>query len=84
MKKKIIGGFAVLAIAAMAAWNVNYGSQTKGMTDVMLANVEALAQNEYDWHEDRADIYDEENHCYQQCVKDGDGCAYMYDFPYNC
>ena len=35
--------FAVLAIAAMAAWNVNYGSQTKGMSDVMLANVEALA-----------------------------------------
>ena len=44
MKRKFIGGFAVLAIAAMAAWNVNYGSQTKGMSDVMLANVEALAQ----------------------------------------
>ena len=46
MRKKIIGGFAVLAIAAMAAWNVNYGSQTKGMSDLELANVEALAQNE--------------------------------------
>ena len=46
MKRKLIGGFAVLAIAAMAAWNVNYGSQTKGMSDLALANVEALAQSE--------------------------------------
>ena len=46
MKRKFIGGFAVLAIAAMAAQNVNYGSQTKGMSDIMLANVEALAGDE--------------------------------------
>ena len=44
MKKKIFGGIAVLAIAVVAAWNVNVNSRTNGMSDVMLANVEALAQ----------------------------------------
>jgi len=43
MKKKIFGGIAVLAIVAAAAWNVNLGSKTNGMSNVMLANVEALA-----------------------------------------
>ena len=44
MRNKILGCLAVLAVAAVAAWNVNVSSQTKGMSDVMLANVEALAQ----------------------------------------
>ncbi|GHT71950.1 hypothetical protein AGMMS50239_41270 [Bacteroidia bacterium] len=43
MKKKIFGGIAVLAIAAVAAWNVNLSSQSSDMSDVSLANVEALA-----------------------------------------
>jgi len=47
MKKKIILGFAILAIAAVAAWNVNYGSKMKGMSDLSLANVEALAAELY-------------------------------------
>ena len=46
MSKKILYGVAVFAMAAMAAWNVNYSSQTKGMSDVSLANVEALARSE--------------------------------------
>jgi len=47
MKKKILGGLAVLAIAALAAWNLNFSSKAEGiMSDVMLANVEALAENE--------------------------------------
>jgi len=47
MKKKILGGLAVLAIAAIAAWNVNFSSKTEGMmSDVMLANIQALAQSE--------------------------------------
>lgn len=44
--KKILGFLAVLLIAVMAAWNVNFGSQTKGMSDLKLANVEALAREE--------------------------------------
>jgi hypothetical protein len=44
MKKYIISGIAVLAIAAVAAWNVNFNSQKNELSDVQLANVEALAQ----------------------------------------
>ena len=46
MSKKIFYGIAVCVVAAMAAWNVNFSSQTKGMSDVSLANIEALAQSE--------------------------------------
>jgi len=46
MKKKIIGLMAVLVIAAVSAWNLNFNSQMKGMSDIMLANVEALADDE--------------------------------------
>ena len=46
MRKKLFGGFAVLMVAVVAAWNVNFNPQTKGMSDVALANVEALAQSE--------------------------------------
>jgi hypothetical protein len=44
MKKSIIGGIAVLAIAAVAIFNVNYNnSPGKNLSAVSLANVEALA-----------------------------------------
>ena len=43
MKKKVFGSIAVLAIAAMAAFNVNIKTQENGLSDVSLANVEALA-----------------------------------------
>ena len=49
MKKKILYGAAVFVLAAMAAWNVNFSSQTKGMSDVSLANVEALAREISAW-----------------------------------
>ena len=39
-------GLAVLAIAAAAAGNVNFNSQTNLMSDLALANVEALADGE--------------------------------------
>jgi hypothetical protein len=45
--KFILGSLAVLAIAAVAAWNmsVNLNSQDNSeLSDVSLANVEALAQ----------------------------------------
>jgi hypothetical protein len=51
MKKYIISGIAVLAIAAVAAWNVGLSSQKNdGLSDVMLANVEALAQEITEGH----------------------------------
>jgi hypothetical protein len=48
MKKKILGGIAVLAVAAVAAVNVNFNSQKSGLSDVLLSNVEALANDEDD------------------------------------
>lgn len=45
MKKKIIGGIAVLAVTAVAVWNVNLSSNEKSnLSSISLANVEALAQ----------------------------------------
>lgn len=49
MKKKIVGVIAVVAIAAMAGYNV-YSSQNDGkLSDLALANVEALASGESDY-----------------------------------
>jgi len=43
MKKKIFICLAIMAITAVTAWNVNFSSQANEMSDVALANVEALA-----------------------------------------
>jgi len=59
MKKKIFGGIVVLAIAAVAAFNVNFNSQKKDMSTLGLANVEALAQSE-------ASLYDIPNQQLEQ------------------
>ncbi|SEK19817.1 NVEALA domain-containing protein [Parapedobacter koreensis] len=47
MKKKILGGFAVAVIAAVAAFNVNFNvNEGNELSTISLANVEALAQSE--------------------------------------
>jgi hypothetical protein len=48
MKKKIFISFAALAVAAVAAWNVYLASAQSNneMSELMLANVEALATGE--------------------------------------
>ena len=47
MKKKILGGFAVAVIAAVAAFNVNVNiTAGNELSAISLANVEALAQSE--------------------------------------
>ena len=84
MSKKIFYGVAVFIVAAMAAWNVNFSSKTKGMSDVSLANVEALAQMEHTWFEDRIDRYDPVRRCYYQCIDPGTGCMYVYNYAYGC
>jgi len=43
MKRKLLFGFAVLVIAVGTAWNVSITSNEKGLSDISLANVEALA-----------------------------------------
>jgi hypothetical protein len=47
MKKKVLFGFAVLVIAVLAAWTGNVSSNERGLSDISLANVEALANSEY-------------------------------------
>ena len=46
MKKKIFGGLLVLAIAAVAAFNLNLNSEDSEFSLLSLANVEALASME--------------------------------------
>ena len=46
MKKKVIGGIAVAAIALTIALNVNFSAKNNYFSDISLANVEALAQGE--------------------------------------
>ena len=43
---KFIYGFVVLVIAAIIAWNVHVSSKGYGLSDMSLANVEALARSE--------------------------------------
>ncbi|MBE8722327.1 NVEALA domain-containing protein [Sphingobacterium pedocola] len=49
MKKKILGSIAVIAIAAVAAFNVHVNmNEDNVMSALSLANVEALADGEAD------------------------------------
>jgi len=43
MKKFVFGGIAIVAIAAAIAINVNVSSKGEALSDISLANVEALA-----------------------------------------
>ena len=46
MGKKIIGVIAFAAIAAVAGWNYQQNKQEVELSDLALANVEALARGE--------------------------------------
>lgn len=46
MKKKIIGVAVVAAMALTAGWNYNQSNNEMAMSDLALANVEALANRE--------------------------------------
>jgi hypothetical protein len=66
MKKKILGGIALLAIAVMAAWNVNLNSQSNELSTLSLKNLEVLAQE-----------VTTDTGCPTGCVGGGDYC-YCY------
>jgi hypothetical protein len=86
-EKKNFYMMIVAAIAVVAAWNVSQSKNEMALTDVALENVEALAGTEdleYTWYSDKDDDYDPDKHCYKQCVKDGTGCPYVYNYPYAC
>ena len=46
MKKKLFFGFVVLTIAAVATFIMNVKANNYDLSDISLANVEALAQSE--------------------------------------
>jgi len=75
--KKIICGIAVLAIAAVAAVNVTKSNtRTTALTDIQLANVEALASGENSsikckWK--RIDCSGFGTGDYEACLDNGDG-----------
>lgn len=47
MKKKILGGFTIAFIAAVAAFNINFNmNENNELSAISLANVEALADGE--------------------------------------
>lgn len=46
MKKKIIGVALVAAMAVTAGWNYNQSQNEMAMSDLALANVDALARGE--------------------------------------
>jgi hypothetical protein len=51
MKKYIISGIAVLAIAAVAAWNITLSNgKANALSDLQLANVDALANESNPWY----------------------------------
>ncbi|MDR2915939.1 MAG: hypothetical protein LBV74_14115 [Tannerella sp.] len=43
ISKKILVSISIIAIAAIASFNVNISSQENGLSDISLENVEALA-----------------------------------------
>ena len=47
MKKKILGVALIAAMAVAAGWNFNQSKNEVELSDLALANVEALASGEY-------------------------------------
>ena len=48
MRKTLLAGIAVLTIALTMALSLNFGAKNNNLSDISLANVEALARNEGD------------------------------------
>ena len=46
MKNKVFYGIIVMAIVSVATFNLRLRSEISGLSDVMLANIQALAENE--------------------------------------
>lgn len=46
MKKKILGGVAVMVIAAVGVFNVNFSNSSDNLLGITMANIEALANGE--------------------------------------
>ena len=81
MKKNFFLVSAVVAMAATAAWNVSISSnEREGLTDVALANVEALAKGEESgdcavYYENVWDRFYREDGTGYNCAKIGNECC---------
>ena len=75
MKKKLLIGFAALAIAAVGGLNISINSQKNDLSAVSLANVEALAQGEEEKKEKKSPYNLDTGKCHdlneQSCPKSG-------------
>ena len=76
MKKKIFGGIAVLAIAAVAVLNVNFSANNDNSSVCFLANVEALASFEFNGQN-----WDNNKHWYN--TPGGSWAPYIHDCDYS-
>jgi uncharacterized Rmd1/YagE family protein len=47
MKKIVLSSIAILAIAAIVSFNVSINKQSNALSEISLANVEALAAEDY-------------------------------------
>lgn len=69
MKKKIFGVAIIAAMALAAGWNFNQSKNEVELSDLALANIEALARYEDDY-------------CPNGCLdEDGDGCWCYIEYP---
>lgn len=63
MIKKVMGVIGVVAVCAVAGWNYQQSEQSKGLSELALANIEALARYE--------DPNDARGHKMTDCVDNG-------------
>lgn len=63
MIKKVMGVIGVVAVCAVAGWNYQQSEQSKGLSDLAMANIDALARYE--------DPNDAHGHKMTDCVDNG-------------
>ena len=68
--KKLFGIIAIAAIAAAAGWNFSQSQDEVELSDLALANVEALARNENPFD------------CPNGCLTSPGDCFCHFHFPY--
>lgn len=82
MIRKILLVVTVLMVIAIAAVNVQKNSKTNSTCDVILSNIEALADPEGITKQNRKDFVDWENNCLIMCFDPATySCWYEYNYP---
>ena len=78
MKKKLFFGFALLAIVVCTTFIMNVSSNYYGLSDISLANVEALALSENGSSCEGCLQWDVKNQDYEGVKCKSDGCTEDY------